>query len=182
MSNTKKAILALMLANIIWGAGAPIFKWSFTSLHPFTLAFLRFLIPALFIGIVLGKKVKIKTKDFPTVFLAGLFIIAINIIFFFLGIQLSLSIDALIIASSGPVFILLGSMMFLKERVNRKMMLGNLLGLSGIIVIVLQPLLQKSSAGSVLGNFFLIIAMFSSVIGVIFSKKAIKKYSPMVVS
>ena len=35
-------VIALIIANIIWGAAAPIFKLALTNIPPFTLGFIRF--------------------------------------------------------------------------------------------------------------------------------------------
>ena len=40
--NLHLAILAVIAANIIWGATPPIFKWALEEINPFTLAFFRF--------------------------------------------------------------------------------------------------------------------------------------------
>ena len=46
------AILALVIANIIWGAASPIFKYALTDIPPFTLAFIRFFYPWLLLNLV----------------------------------------------------------------------------------------------------------------------------------
>lgn len=177
MSNTRKAVLSLIVANIIWGAGAPIFKWALYSMHPFTLAFLRFIIPTLVLMFTENDKMKLKIRDMPNMLLAGIFAITLNIAFFFLGIQNTLSINAPIIGSSGPIFLLFASMFFLHEKMRLKNLLGNMLGLTGILLIVIEPLLKSANTGSLLGNIFLIFSMFTGVLGAIFSKKVIKKYN-----
>ncbi|PIX68551.1 hypothetical protein COZ40_02690, partial [Candidatus Roizmanbacteria bacterium CG_4_10_14_3_um_filter_39_13] len=35
-------IVALIIANIIWGAACPIFKFALVNIPPFTIAFIRF--------------------------------------------------------------------------------------------------------------------------------------------
>lgn len=179
MSKSKQAVLLLIIANIIWGAGAPIFKWSFSAIHPFTLAFLRFAIPALFIGVLYHHKTKIRAKDVLMLFLTGFFIITVNIAFFFLGIQRTLSINSPIIGSSGPIFLLLASLFFLRERLKLRTVLGDLLGLTGVMIILVEPLLHTNSGGTVLGNVFLIIATLAGVIGTVFSKKVVGHYNPL---
>ncbi len=181
MSKVKKAVLLLIIANIIWGAGSPIFKWSFYAIHPFTLAFLRFVLPAIFLAFVYhnNKHTKLKWKDIPMIFITGFFVITLNITFFFLGIQKTLSIDAPIIGSSGPIFLVLASVIFLHEKLRIRTLLGNLLGLTGVLLIIIEPLLHTNSGGSVVGNVLLIFSMLTGVAGTIFAKKIIGRYSPL---
>src|SRR3989337_1766625 len=94
VSNHQKAILALILANIIWGATPPIFKWSLTNIEPFTLAFLRFFIGALILFPLISGSLEIKRRDWGKLLLLSLFGITINISFFFLGLERAPSINA----------------------------------------------------------------------------------------
>src|SRR5690242_9815497 len=141
MSDYKKAILALIAANIIWGAAPPLMKWALEDVPTFTLAFLRFAIPAVLIALFFSRHLKISWKDLPTIFLAAFFGITVNIVFYFIGIHYTESINVTIIASASPVFLVLGSILFLQERPSRKMLLGNLVGLTGVFLIVAEPLL-----------------------------------------
>lgn len=176
MSNYKKAILALIISNIIWGAASPLLKWSMETVHPFTLAFARFIIPALIVVIVSPKSLKIRIKDMPLFFAAGFFGSTLNIGAFLLGIHQTASINSPIISSSGPIFLLLASMLFLKEHPSRKMLLGNLLGLTGVLLIVVEPLIQNTRTASFGGNVLLILATLGSIIGTIFAKKLVRRY------
>lgn len=182
MSKAKLAIVALIISNVIWGAAAPIFKWSLHDIHPFTLAFLRFFIPLILIVVLSPREIPIKSKDFPLFLLAGISGITINIGAFFLGIERTASINSPIISSSGPVFILLGSILFLQERPSKKMLLGNLIGLTGVLLIILEPLMHNNSSSSLLGNFFLIIATFGAVGGTLSVKKLAKKYDALTIT
>lgn len=182
MSKTKLSILALIIANIIWGASAPIFKWALQDIHPFTLAFLRFAVPALFVLLLKPKAIKIKSKDFFAFLMAGLLGVSVNITGFFLGIERTESINSPIISSSGPIFLILAAIVFLKERPTRKMLLGNLIGLTGVLLIIVEPLLKHGPSASFLGNLLILMATFGSIAGTIFIKKLAKKYSALTIT
>ena len=108
-------ILALIIANIIWGAASPIFKFALQNIPPFTLAFIRFFFAGLiFLPIALNKWQHLTLKQWLEIILVGFFGITINISFFFLGLEKTESINIPVIASSGPVFIYLLSIIFLK--------------------------------------------------------------------
>lgn len=182
MSKFKLAVVALIIANIIWGAAAPIFKWSLQTIHPFTLAFLRFSIPALLVLLIRPKSIKIKPKDFFAFLMAGLLGISINIGGFFLGIERTASINSPIISSSGPVFLILAAIIFLKERPTKKMLLGNLIGLTGVLLIIIEPLLHTGPKASFEGNLLLLLATIGSIAGTVFIKNLAKKYTALTIT
>lgn len=174
------AILAVITANIIWGATPPIFKWALEEINPFTLAFARFFLASIiFIPFLKGHSLKIKTRDWPLLFVMSFFGIFLHISFFFLGLEISSSINAPIIASAAPIFIILGGIFFLKEHPGVKKIAGGAIGLLGVLVIVILPALGQEFDGSVLGNLFFILATLGMVIQAFALKKLSKKYDPI---
>lgn len=177
LSNLQKAILGLIIANIIWGAGSPILKWSLQSIHPFTLAFLRFYIGAIILlPFLKPNSLTIKKSDWKSLFLMAVFGVNLNIGFFFFGLLITPSINAPIIASSGPIFLTLLAMFFLKEHPGAKKILGGLIGLMGVLLILFQPILESGFKGSILGNTFLLLATFASLVPVFILKSIGKRY------
>lgn len=180
MTNSQKAILALILANIIWGAAAPIFKWALENIEPFTLAFLRFALATLIIIPFLKvNELKIQKDDILKIFLLAFSGVTINIGFFFLALTLTASINAPIIASSAPIFIIIGSIFLLREHPGMRKIIGGIIGLMGVLTIVLLPVLENGIDGSIFGNIFLIVATIASVLHVITLKELTPKYSPL---
>jgi drug/metabolite transporter (DMT)-like permease len=99
-------VLALVIANIIWGGASPIFKFALQNIPPFTLAFIRFFFAGLiFLPLALKNFQKVNLRSWLEIFLVSFFGIFINITFFFLGLKKTESINVPIIASSGPVFL-----------------------------------------------------------------------------
>ncbi len=179
LSKYKKAILALIIANTLWGASPPIFKWSFSNIHIFTLAFLRFAIPTLFLMIFARKYIRLRVKDTLLMLLIGLTNISLNVGLYFFAIQYTQSINAPIIESASPVFLIIGSILFLREHPGRKVLLGNLIGLTGVLFIVIQPMLGAYHSSSFLGNLLLILSTIASAAGTLLIKKIANKYHPM---
>lgn len=180
LSKHRQAILALILANIIWGAASPIFKWALTDIEPFTLAFLRFSLGALIIFPIVRRHLKIKKEDWKNLIVLSLSGVTVNISFFFLGLRLAPSINAPIIATSGPIFLLAGCLFFLKEKLKFKVVFGTALGFLGVALIILRPLFENGFNMAVLGNLFFLIATSSAVIHTIFIKKLVSSYKPLV--
>ncbi len=182
LSNHKKAILALIIANFIWGAASPIFKWSLTNIEPFTLAFFRFIIPALIIFPFAIKNLSVKKEHWINLLMLSFFATTLNISFFFLGLKTAPSINAPIIATAGPLFLLASCFFILKEKIKPKIILGTLIGFMGVILIILQPLLETGRDGAIMGNLFFIIATLSGVLHAVFAKKIMPHYKVVTIT
>ncbi|MBI3559214.1 EamA family transporter, partial [Candidatus Gottesmanbacteria bacterium] len=57
MRKINYPILALIIANIIWGATSPIIKFSLANIPPMSLAFIRFLLAAFLLYPFIHKKI-----------------------------------------------------------------------------------------------------------------------------
>lgn len=87
-----------------------------------------------------------------------------------------------IIASSGPVFLCLSSILFLKEKTHPKALLGTMVSLLGIIIFVGQPLVTNGFDISVIGNLFFVLAMLGSVVHTIIGKTILNKYRAVAIT
>jgi len=182
MSKHHQAILALIAANIIWGAASPIFKWSLTNIQPFTLAFLRFSLAACLLFPFTLKNLKIKREDWPTLIFLSFAGITFNISFFFLGLRLAPAINAPIIATAGPIFLLIGCFFYLQEKLKFRIVFGTTIGFCGVLVIIFRPLLEDGFSLAVLGNFFFVLATLGAVFHTILIKKIIAGYKPLAIT
>jgi len=183
MTPVQKGVLALIIANIIWGFASPIFKWSLTNITPFTLAFLRFFIAAILFAILLRKKLSLPIhdkKDLKLLIIHALTGITANITFFFLGLQLTLAINVPVIASSQPIMVFLFAYLFLKEKFKFNKVLGMVIGTVGILAIVLEPIYYNGIDGNALGNFLIILATICGAIGMVTGRTIFQKYDPLV--
>ncbi len=179
-------VLALIITNIIWGAASPIFKLALTNIPPFTLAFIRFFFGGLiFLPFALTRWQKMRLFDWWEMMLVGFFGVSVNITFFFLGLPKTTSINAPIIASAGPVFLFILSVIFLKERPRFKVLIGMLVALAGVMVIIFSPVIannQKLHWGEIEGNFFFVLATLGAVLQTLVCKKVMKRFNPYQVS
>lgn len=181
------AVLCLIIANIIWGASFPIYKWSLDNVPPFTFVFLRFFLASFLILPFARHHLHIQRKDLKALFILSFAGITFSISFLFLGLQLSSSINAPIVLSSGPVFLMIASIFFLHEKPKKKVIAGMLISLFGVLAIILGPALlsgtmQGGSVGSILGNVFLLLATVGGVIHTINLKKLMQEYHPLAIT
>jgi drug/metabolite transporter (DMT)-like permease len=172
-------ILSLIIANLIWGAASPIFKWSLEGIQPFTLAFFRFYIASVVLLIILRKKVfQVKKKNFWKIVLIAFCGITVNISFFFWGLQLSKSINAPVIASTQPLIIFLFAIFFLREKIKLNKLMGLIMGFSGVILIIIQPIIDRGGLSiESLGDLFLVVAALGAVGHTILSKKLMNDHA-----
>ncbi len=175
-------VLALIITNIIWGAASPIFKFALYNIPPFTLGCIRFFgASLLLLPFAIRNWKKISLADFFLILLGAVFSINVNIGFFFLGLQKTESINAPIIASSQPIFIYAFSILFLKEKVNKKILKGLLIALFGVAIIIISPLLSDGGIslgvkeGAIEGNLFLVIATLGAVVNALIFKEVLKR-------
>ncbi|MDO8658499.1 MAG: DMT family transporter [Candidatus Levybacteria bacterium] len=182
MNSKHLAILALIIASIIWGATGPIMKLTLLSVPLFSLAFIRFFFASLILLPFVYKKLRVRKDDIPLLTLCAFAGITFNISFFFLGLTLTTALNAGIIVSTLPIFTLIFATLFLKEKITKKLVLGSVIGFLGIGIIIGQDITRHGLSLSPIGDFILLLAMFSFLIYEIFSKKLFKKYNPFVIT
>ncbi len=179
-------VLALIIANIIWGAASPIFKFALKNISPFTLALIRFFFAGLiFLPFIFGRWQRLSKKDFFEICLAAFFGITVNITFFFLGLPKTESINAPIIASSGPVFLYFLSILFLKEKPKLKVFTGMLVAFFGVLLIIFSPIIfdgKRLNFGEFEGNLFFVLATLGAIASPLINKEVLKRINPYQVS
>jgi drug/metabolite transporter (DMT)-like permease len=179
VNKTYLAIFALILANSIWGASSPVSKWTLENIQPFTFGFLRFGIAALVLLPFTIHKLKVKKEDWLMLLFISIIGMSFHIAYFFIGLRFASSINAPIIASAAPVFLILGSILFLHEKPKKKVLQGTLISLIGVLIIIFNPILETGLDYSLLGNLFFTVSMILSVVYTLLLKEIAPKYAPL---
>ena len=182
IKNTTKAHLALLGANLIYGANYIIAKGVMPDkIGPSAFVFLRILGAGLLFWFVKSFiKVKIDKKDLGILALCGLLGVATNQLLFFHGLNLTSPIDASIIITSIPVMVFVFSALILKEKITTNKLIGLSIGGIGAVLLVWYG---KSSGGtsSLLGNAFIFINACSYALYLVFVKPLMAKYNPITI-
>lgn len=176
LSKYRLAILAIIANTIIWSAASPILKWSIGDAPPFALAFMRFTLASLILLPIVWKSIKIRLDDVYKILTISLVGIAAHISFYYLGLSLAPSINVPIITSSTPLFLILGAIFLLHEKPKKKVLFGTLVSLVGVLIIILRPILEQASIGSIIGNLYHVLAVITFVAYTILLKKYNLKY------
>jgi len=175
-------LLAIALSCLIWGAASPIFKLALTNISPFTLAYFRFSLASLILFPLAYKKLRVERSDFLKFLFIGLLGITVNITFYFFGLRLTSSISTSIIIALEPVFILLASLIFLKEKPKNNIWLGIIISLIGFLIVIAKTLTNGDKTGSLLGDSFIIIAVMAYAGQTIFTKELSQKYEAITIT
>lgn len=162
-------------------------KVTLQEFPPMSLAFLRFAFASLLIApffLTETKKVKISKKDLPKLIGVGIFVITLNITFFFEGISRTTVINASALTMIIPILSVFLSWIFLREKIFLINLLGIVTGGLGALIIIQIPeiIFGNFTPKELLGNTLLILASTSWVLGSIISREMLKKYSSLVVT
>ncbi|WP_204344308.1 DMT family transporter [Psychroserpens algicola] len=182
MNSRKFAIIALSLVQLLYGLNYTFAKFlineGFIKTFGLTLcrvggATLLFWIFGFFF-----KAEKIDKKDYFTFFLGAVFGVAINMLLFLKGLELTSPIHASVIVTTTPIIILVLSSFFLAEKVTKLKILGVVLGFCGGILLTVLGKSTRVGDNVPLGNLFIFINAISYSIYIIIIKKLTAKYHP----
>lgn len=122
-------------------------------------------------------KEKLALSDFPRIIAAAFFGVAFNMLTFFKGLSLTSPISAAVIMVSTPMIVLTLSAIIMKERMQKRMVFGIILGLIGTAFLILYGKSIGSATNAVLGNFLVLVNAISYGFYLIIVKKLMDKYN-----
>lgn len=186
MNDRIKAHLALLGANLFYGAGFTVAKHIMPKLiQPLGFIFIRVsVVMVLFwLSYGLGKnyRTRIAKKDWLILVLGGLFGVALNQMMFFMGLNLTFPIHASLIMMSTPLLITVIAMFVLKERIKTEKAIGLLLGISGAFLLMSAGKELTMTGNSALGDLFVLINAASYAIYLVMIKPLMQRYRPIIV-
>ncbi len=184
MNKTAQAHLAILLANIIYGANYSIAKEVMPAyVQPFAFVLMRVggaLIMFLFVSTFVIKE-KIDKKDIPSLALLGVCGVAINQLMFLKGLSLTTPINASIIMISNPIVVLLFAALALKERIAFNKIAGILLGIAGALLLLLFNKSFSFGSETITGDVMVLVNSISWAFYVVLAKPLMKKYNAFTV-
>ena len=173
-SSKLRIIVSFFAVYVIWGSTYVFNKIAVTELPPFFLASMRFIAAGLLIMLIskiLNFQLAITKKQFLNSLIAGfLFLVYGNGVFVW-ALKYVDSGFAALLASTQPLFVLLLMRLIDRKPMQKKSIIGVLLGLIGMYLLVSQQEIT-SSEGTVLGVFMIFTCVFSWSYGSVFVSKA----------
>ncbi len=120
---------------------------------------------------------KIEPKDYLRIIMASFFGVALNMLSFFKGLSLTSPISASVLMVSTPMIVLILSAIILKERMQKRMIFGIILGLIGTAFLILYGKSVGNATNAILGNFLIFINATSYGLYLVIVKKLMDKYN-----
>jgi drug/metabolite transporter (DMT)-like permease len=120
---------------------------------------------------------KIDRVDFPRIIWAAFFGVALNMLSFFKGLSLTSPISASVIMVSTPMIVLVLSAIIIKERMQKRMVFGIILGLIGTAFLILYGKSVGNATNASLGNFLVFVNASSYGLYLVIVKKLMDKYN-----
>jgi drug/metabolite transporter (DMT)-like permease len=180
MSKRNIALFGATLVSIIYGVTFTIAKDvmpEYIDAYGFILLRVSGSMLLFWISWLFMPKEKIEIKDFPRIIAAAFFGVAFNMLTFFKGLSLTSPISASVIMVTTPMIVLVLSAIIMKERMQKRMVLGIVLGLIGTAFLILYGKSIGSATNATLGNFLVLVNALSYGFYLIIVKKLMDKYN-----
>lgn len=180
--NTEKlkGHILILMANILFAINMPISKYLLPShVQPEALTIMRmgsacllFWITSLFV-----KREKVTLKDLGLLFICALCGVGFNQGLFIIGLNKTSPVDASIIATGVPIFVMLLAAVILKEPITKMKAFGVLLGCCGGISLILASTQVAGQASGLAGNLMITTSAVIYSIYLVLSKPLSLRYS-----
>jgi len=127
----------------------------------------------------LGPKEKIDKKDYRRILICAVFGMGINMLAFFKGLALSTPINSAVIITITPIFVLILSVILIKEKITSRKIIGIIVGLTGALGLILFGNEIRQDAPNIpLGNLYILLNATFYGTYLIIAKTLIEKYHP----
>ncbi len=178
------AHLSLLGANVIYGINYSVAKAVMPDhIHPLALVSLRTILTAALFWItsLFLPKEKVSRKDLLYLFGCSFFGVVINQILFLAGLNLTSPINSSIIISTNPIFAFVFAAFILSERITLLKGTGLAIGLSGVLMLILQNGAPDVGSATFLGDVFTLVNTISWALFTVIIKRMLEKYHPVTV-
>jgi drug/metabolite transporter (DMT)-like permease len=185
VTKSRRLAYTALLTNVfIWGIAFPLIKPAFDFISPMQYLYFRFLVAGIVslpIFLIYYFKSHPKLSYIIKVTLIELLGITIPLYLLYEGLSRTSSIEASLLGSIYPLFIVLGSVWFLHEKENKREWQGLGLALLGSFILVIGPALSGGidSPSSTIGNMYILGYGLTYTIYAIIAKKIYKTKPPL---
>jgi drug/metabolite transporter (DMT)-like permease len=179
-----RAHLALLGANIIYGLNFSIAKAVMPdSIKPFALVSLRSIsaVALFWITSLFMPKEPVNRKDLWYLFGVSFFGVVINQTLFLVGLDMTTPINSSIIMSTNPIFAFVFAALILREKITFLKGTGLAIGLSGVLLLILQNGTPDISSTTFLGDIFTMVNTISWAFFTVVIKRMLERYHPITV-
>ena len=178
------AHLSLLGANIIYGMNYSIAKAVMPDyIKPFALVSIRSISAAALFWLtsLFMPKEPVNRKDLIYLFACSFFGVVINQTLFLVGLSMTTPINSSIILSTNPIFAFIFAALILKEKITFLKGTGLAIGLSGVLLLILQNGVPDLGSNTFLGDIFSMVNTISWAFYTVVIKRMLEKYHPVTV-
>ncbi|HOW42008.1 MAG TPA: DMT family transporter [Bacteroidales bacterium] len=178
------AHLALITANTIYGVNYSIAKAVMPDqIKPLALVAVRSVSAAALFWItsLFMPREKVDRKDLIYLFMCSFFGVVINQVLFLVGLNYTSPVNSSIIISTNPIFAFIFAAVILKENITFLKGIGLSIGLSGVLILILQNGTPDISSRTFLGDLYTLINTISWAFYTVIIKRMLEKYNPVTV-
>nr|WP_230198745.1 DMT family transporter [Halopiger djelfimassiliensis] len=174
--------LAPLAAAALWGGLYVVSKWGFDAVPPLTLAFLRVVVGAVALLVVV--QLTYPARQFTRRDLFGFTalgaVVATSLATQFLGTALTTASQGSLITVLTPVFTILFGVTLLGERLSMRLLVGMLVAIAGTIVVLTgQYDLSELAGAATTGVVMLLLASATWALYTVWGKPLIDRYSAL---
>ena len=180
MSKRNVALFGATIVSVIYGVTFTIAKDvmpEYIDAYGFILLRVSGAMVLFWLSWLFMPKEKIALKDFPRIIAAAFFGVAFNMLTFFKGLSLTSPISASVIMVTTPMIVLALSAIIMKERMQKRMVIGIILGLIGTAFLILYGKSIGSATNASFGNILVLVNAISYGFYLITVKKLMDKYN-----
>lgn len=178
------ASISLLLAMLIWGSSFIALKAALIDTQPYTIIFLRMLIASMLFILFLKRffRYKLNRQDIQYLLLLSLFEPALYFILEVNALRFTSASQAGIVTSTMPLITAILAGLILKELITKKVVVGSLLSMVGVVVLSLSAESSQSASNPLLGNLLELGAMVCAAGYTIVAKHLSSKFSALYIT
>lgn len=175
-----RSYIYLILVALIWGAAAPIIKFTLEGIDPLPFMSYRLAIASVFsliffiVKIKRGKKFKRLRAHLPLAITYGFLAVPLSLGFLFLALDKTTVLDLTLTGVIAPMIVMAGGALFYRDHITHKEKVGISIVLLGVILNSIYPLLSGGSDIILTGNFLLILYLLADSGSILLSKQAVR--------
>lgn len=179
----KRGLLLVLLTAIISGVSIFINKFGVNGLNPYSFAFAKnVIVSLLLISLILFAKQfseikKLKIKQWSQLATIGLIGGSIPFLLFFKGLTITSAVSASFIQKTMFIFVIILAVIFLKEKLDKKIIIA-----AGLLLLGNALLTKLTPAGFNIGDLMILLATVLWAGENTLSKYVLKKVSPTIVA
>ena len=169
-----KAVFYTLLAGILWGTSFPVIKVGLDYMTPYTFVFLRFLVAALVMVVIMvaARKLTLPSKQWKLILFLGV-INGIAYVMQYIGMNYTTAAKAALFISLDVVWVAMMSPIILKEKFGIQKTLGVLAALVGIVFLTTNMDVSLLRGGQLFGDLLLVATGMVWAVFMIYNKSVI---------